>query len=137
MRYLDFFRLLCDVWGYRFFVGQPIEGHANLFKYIIPEYMHYLPTISPDITINVAAGVMYGGINSALFIDADDLVLLLPKIAILNNIKEINLLVITNRLVDTEYNTMVLAEHTDSIGELECITNGPNILVVEYGDLHA
>jgi len=137
MSYLEFLRVLCDVWGYRVFVGMPVEGYEELFKYMVPEYMHYIPTLSANIALNIAAGVSYGDVKSVLFIDSLDLSKLTYEINELNSIKCMDLLIITNGVVNAVYNEIELSSVVGNLEDATLLKDALNILILKDGDLHA
>ena len=64
----EFWEVVCDKLGYRFFCGVACKGFDPLYKSMDPGKMHYVPAVNERTAFGLATGVSFGGIKSAVFI---------------------------------------------------------------------
>jgi len=136
---LEVLRFLCDVCEYRFFIGQPLEGHSKLFVNMGPEYMHYIPAVNFDVALNVAAGVVYSRLKTVVFARREDLLRSLAAIDNFNFVRNISIMFITNESVGAGigFNEIRLSEFNAPFDKVVLSATEHNILVIKEGDLSA
>jgi sulfopyruvate decarboxylase TPP-binding subunit len=65
----DLFCILCDDLGYRFFSGVAFKNLESLFKFMSPEFLHYVPAVNESVALGIVAGASLAGSKSCLVID--------------------------------------------------------------------
>ena len=84
----DFMHYICNVLGYRSFTGYPHEGFIPLYNSMDSGFMHYTPTVRPDIAFSLAIGTVLGGVKSVVIADG---------ISFLEEYSKINKLILAHR----------------------------------------
>jgi len=65
----DLFSCLCDDLNYRFFSGVAFKELESLFKFMTPEFLHYVPAINENTAFGLVCGASLAGIKSCLVLD--------------------------------------------------------------------
>ena len=55
--------------NYRFFTGIPFEEAVDLYRYMDPDIMHYIPAAHEEIAVKLAAGAWTSGFKSIIMLD--------------------------------------------------------------------
>ena len=131
----DIFKFLCETCEYRFFIGQPEDEYSLIFNKFSNKYIHYIPTISAEIALNIAIGSSFTGTVPVMFVNNYDLVNLNFKLLQLSDIKNITILFITNKNVELNYNKIFFKDLSTSTDKDIFLKSQPNILVIEEGDI--
>lgn len=69
MKIKDFWKLICEEHGYRFFSGVPCERLKLLYKTMSPDFMHFIPATKSDVALGIVSGAVFTGKKACLLID--------------------------------------------------------------------
>jgi hypothetical protein len=73
IKLINFWNCLCDDFDYRLFVGHPFDELCFLFNSVVPEVLHFVPTINNKIAINLSNGISFHRKKVCLMIDSETL----------------------------------------------------------------
>ena len=91
----DFWEVMCKKLGYNLYLGSPTLELKLLFDTMSPENLHYIPTISEAVAVNMASGAYMSGVKSVVLISTKQLELLDYNINKFNIIYNIPFLFVT------------------------------------------
>jgi sulfopyruvate decarboxylase TPP-binding subunit len=83
----EFFNVLCEELGYRFFSGIMCKEFTNLFKAMHSSFMHYVPSVNEDVGLGLVAGTSISGLGSVLMFDMRLKEFIYPNLSFLINNK--------------------------------------------------
>jgi hypothetical protein len=65
----ELFTCLCDDLNYRFFSGMAFKELESLFRFMTPEFLHYVPAINENTAFGLVCGASLAGQKSCLILD--------------------------------------------------------------------
>jgi sulfopyruvate decarboxylase TPP-binding subunit len=65
----ELFTCLCDDLNYRFFSGVAFKELENIFKFMTPEFLHYVPAVNENTAFGLVCGASLAGMKSCLILD--------------------------------------------------------------------
>jgi sulfopyruvate decarboxylase TPP-binding subunit len=132
IKVMDFWKLLCEGLGYRFFTGVPCKGLNTLYNKMSSSFLHYVPAANEQIAVNIANGAFLTNTKVIVFMDAS----YVKKLDLSFNLQnEIPLFIVASGKgepkIDGDIHRLTLAE----IDEDVIIGNKVRLLFIEEGFL--
>jgi hypothetical protein len=83
----EFWEIVCEKLGYKFFSGVACVGFDPLYKKMDPAKMHYIPAVDERTAVGIVTGAAFAGIKSSVFMSADKLSELFTTVSFVEELK--------------------------------------------------
>ena len=131
----EFYDVMCKELDYRIFAGTPVKNFHLLYKYMSPTFMHYVPTVTEMIAVNIMTGVNIAGKNGSVFIDNEQFTMLYKQIRKVIDSLKTNLLFITNASIYANIAQIELINDKSIFSVADILKSQPCCLIINKGIL--